>query len=429
MITTLACLSVGHEVLDGRVQDTNAPRVGALCRSRGLTLREIRTVPDELDAIATAIRDLARIADLVVISGGCGPTTDDLTREAMARAAGVPLVEDPGTVARLEAFFAGRGWPMPANNLRQAAFPAGARILQSEVGTADACLLTLDGTPVVSLPGVPREFEALLAQWVVPMLPEVPARARRSWCLMGAGESAVGAAVEGLGLPPALAVSYRASWPTVHVELSTDADGEQRLLEEAGARVDDALAPWRIGGSDPADALIRGLTAQGMRVALAESCTGGLLAAALIERPGASAWVERGWVTYANAAKVEALGVPWQLIETAGAVSGEVAAAMADGALARSMADMALSVTGIAGPEGGSADKPVGTVWFGLAFRDRVWTLRARLGRRSREAVRRGSAALAMAWGALALEGRPEALRSWSMVEDLRDQPRREPMS
>jgi nicotinamide-nucleotide amidase len=353
---------VGDELLDGRATDTNSTYIGGECAGAGARVMATYVVPDDVEAIENAVRAAAADADLVVVSGGLGPTLDDVTRDALARATHAVLVEDPGARARLEAKLTRAGRALDPINARQALFPAGADVLPNALGTADAFSASVGGARVVCLPGVPRELHGLFERFVRPTL---PGAARPTWSIAAAGlaESRVAQRVEALGLGDAFAVSWLASLGLVRVRLSHD---DPAALAEASARVSEALAPFALPGraSGVAEAVRDRCDAEGLRVVTAESCTGGLIAAALTELAGSSTFVEGGVVSYANAAKHALLGVDPALIATHGAVSGEVAAAMAAGALARSGAQAAVAVTGIAGPGGGSDEKPVGTVWI-----------------------------------------------------------------
>ncbi len=366
-MTRVALLTIGDELLDGRVIDANAAYAGRRLAERGTRLSEWRCVDDDIPAIAEAVRDLAARADLLVVSGGIGPTTDDLTRRALAEAAGVQVEVRPEVLERLRERYARRGREMPASNERQAEFPTGAAVLDSDVGTADACCIAVGGTDVVSLPGVPREFRALFDRWV---LPRIEARDVTRWSirLHGRGESGLADVVAPLTLPPGIASAWRATAPWVDVSLVGPPADVSRTARILG----DALAPWRVpeGATNWSEALAVALQRHGLTIATAESCTGGAIAAAITAVPGASAWFPGGVVAYANEAKVAALGVPEDLLARQGAVSHGVAAQMARGARTALGADLGVGSTGIAGPTGGSDAKPVGTVFIACARED-----------------------------------------------------------
>lgn len=369
-------VAIGNELLNGDLADTNTARLAGWLRRQGLAVRRGQTVPDDLDAIIEAFHRAAAAADLVLVTGGLGPTSDDITMEAAARFLGVPLVEDEPTLARLKARFADRGYPFTPNNARQALAPRGAEVLDNPVGTAPCVRLAAQGATFFFFPGVPRELEHLihlhLAPWVAA---HADVRPYRSILLktFGKTESSVATKLAELPLDPRVHIAYRAHFPEIRVSFHAD---------EGDAAVADALLAERrdvaraalgalIFAEDEAttfvDVVAALLTARGETLVTAESCTGGLVAAMCTDVPGSSRWFLEGAVTYSNAAKTRTLGVPEGLLAEHGAVSEAVARAMAEGARQRSGATWAVAVTGVAGPTGGSVDKPVGTIHFALA--------------------------------------------------------------
>lgn len=401
-------LAVGDELLDGRVADANTRDLGDALSQLGLELVGARTVPDARAVVVEAVRAAAAEADLVVTSGGLGPTSDDITAECIAEAAGVGLRFDAEAFARIEAMFAGRGIPMPESNRRQAMLPASSRTLENETGTAPGFVTPLGAAQVWSFPGVPREYRHLLD---CRLMPELRARlaqgrpqvlVRRTLRSLGLSESAVGERLGALERDHAdVRVQYRAAFPEILVRVVVrDTD---RAAAEARADALAALARVDIGGSvygagdEPLEErVLTALSQQRATLATAESCTGGLVAKRLTDVPGSSVVVRGGVVAYANEVKTAALGVPAELIEEHGAVSERVARAMAEGARARLGATWAIATTGIAGPGGGSADKPVGLVWFGVAGPGGTAAHAKRLPDFGRERVREMAAAWAL---------------------------------
>ncbi len=376
-------LAVGDELLDGRVADGNTRDLGDALAQLGLELCGARIVPDQRGTIVAALRAAADEADVVVTSGGLGPTSDDITGECVADAAGVDLRFDAEAFARIEAMFAARAIPMPESNRRQAMLPSTSRTLTNEQGTAPGFVTPLAGArgacEVWSFPGVPREYRHMLEDRLVP---ELRARlasgaptvmVRRTLRSLGLSESAVGERLGSLEREhPDVRVQYRAAFPEILVRVVVT--GADRAAAEARADALAARARVDIGGSvygmgdEPLEErVLRALDRRGATVAVAESCTGGLVAKRLTDVPGSSATVVGGVVAYANQVKSAALDVPAGALAEHGAVSEVVARAMADGARARLGATWAVSTTGIAGPSGGSDDKPVGLVWFGVA--------------------------------------------------------------
>lgn len=370
-------LTIGNELLNGDLADTNTQRLARFARARGLFIQAAQTVPDDLDAIVKALTRAASNTELVLVSGGLGPTSDDLTLEAAARFAGVELTTHAPTVARLEARFAERGLTMTPNNLRQARIPATAEVFDNPVGTAPHVQLQVGTTRLFFFPGVPHELARLCDDYLGPWLEtHAPIRRYRSaiFRTFGKTESAVASLIErALAPDPRMHIAYRAHFPEIQVSLHVDepdADEAERLLLTSSAIVREQLGD--IIFSERADdglmeVIAKALSSRGETLALAESCTGGLVARMCTELPGSSRWFIEGFVTYSNTAKTGRLGVAPELIAAHGAVSEPVARAMAEGARRVAGTDWALSITGIAGPDGGSAEKPVGTVHLALA--------------------------------------------------------------
>jgi nicotinamide-nucleotide amidase len=413
----IAYLAIGNELLDGRIQDTNQTFTGRALRDRLVSLRTACVVPDDPVQIADAVRSLSANHDLLILSGGAGPTSDDVTRASMALAAGVELVRNAEAEQRLRAKFARFGVSMPENNLKQVDFPDGAVVLPNRGGTADGCELQLGDCRVFSFPGVPREFEALLTEFVLPAI-STPERERWSRTLLGIGESHLAGLVDALTPLPSVSISYRASTPYVHLELSSNTGNEE--LARVTNALSISLAPWLIQGADAADQLAKLLQSRGMSVATAESCTGGLVASFLTDVAGASAVFHSGWVTYANDVKHRELGVLLETLEAHGAVSREVVSQMASGALSRSGADLSVALSGIAGPGGGSDEKPTGTVWIAVQSRHGAGVvLRAWLKRRDRRTFKHHAAVMALMAAARTIEGRTTDIHQWWGVEEV----------
>lgn len=412
-------LCVGDELLDGRTRDRNANTLGALATREGWHLSEIRTVADELGAIRDALSSLVRAADVVVTSGGLGPTSDDVTREAIAAAAGVALEVDPAAVERLHARYAARGRAMSETNLRQARFPQGARVHPSDVGTADPFCVDVAGARVAALPGVPSEFDALLEPMLRPLLPSVGGSSRAALHLVGIGESDIAAIVEGTDTA-GTSIAYSAHSPYVTLTIR----GGAAEVGSASGALSEVLGAWLVPEGAPSlpEALGRLFARDGLRLATAESCTGGAIASLVTDVAGASGWFDRGWVTYSNAAKERELGVPAELLERVGAVSAPVAAAMARGARSRSGAQVAVAVSGVAGPGGGTPEKPVGLVFIGVCGPAGGHVIRARFAGASRAEFKRHTAALALLASIRVAEGGRSARtsRAGDGVESLR---------
>lgn len=369
-------VNTGTELCLGDVINTNAAWIGQRLAALGLEVARQTIVPDG-GAVKEAIAEAAARADVVLVSGGLGPTNDDVTRESAAELLGLELHLDAALAAQLEAYFAQRGRTMSASNLRQARVPAGAQVLANPFGTAPGLYFPAElgaargwNAHLFLLPGPPRELKPMVEAEVEPrlraLLPDGASRRVLYLKLTGIGESDIVEAVEKqLEAVPRLELGYCIGRGDVDVRLA----GPQEAVA-AGAQVVRARLGDFILSEDRRileEVVVQTLAARAESVALAESCTGGAVASRLTDVSGASAVFGHGFVTYANLAKQQQLGVPAALIETHGAVSEEVVRAMAEGCRSVSGADHALALTGIAGPTGGSADKPVGTVWIALA--------------------------------------------------------------
>ena len=374
-LTTAEILAVGSELLTAHRLDTNSLHLTGRLNDLGVMVVGKSVVADRLDALDAALRLAIGRADIVVTTGGLGPTDDDLTREAIARVAGVAQHEDPRLLEAIAERFARRGMPMPAINRRQALVPAGAEALDNPNGTAPGLWMTVAGTVIIALPGPPRELQPM---WAAQVEPRLSTRTggrrvhRRVIKIAGRGESHIDEIAAPVyrawaGAVPAIDTSILASPGQVELHLSAvgpDAAALDRALDTAVAELVAAIGTpvFSVDGRELEVILGEQLQQAGETVALAESCTGGLLAGRLTSVPGSSRWVVGGVVAYANAVKVEQLGVPAALIETHGAVSEPVGAAMAAGVRARLGATWGVGITGVAGPDGGTEAKPVGTV-------------------------------------------------------------------
>ncbi len=371
-----AVLAVGSELLSTDRLDTNSLRLAALLERHDCELVGKAVAADDEAAIADEIRRRLGVCDLLIVTGGLGPTADDVTREGCARALGLGLRDDPAVWAEIERRFARFGRRPSPNNRRQAQVPEGATVLANERGSAPGLRLEAAGTTIFLLPGVPWEMERLLEREVEPWLAGRASgrgRERRTLRLAMRPESEVDEALE------PVYIEFERRWITVlaspgEVKIRLTAAGEPeargRRLTAMAERVRQVLGSTIYGEGEEGgleQAVGELLAAAGATVAVAESCTGGLVAERLTRPPGASRYFPGAVVTYANAEKTRLLGVDPDMLERCGAVSEEAARRMAEGARERFGTDFALAVTGIAGPEGGSAEKPVGTVHIALA--------------------------------------------------------------
>jgi nicotinamide-nucleotide amidase len=402
-------LTIGDELCRGEIIDTNSSHLAARLWDLAITTRWMTSCNDDEADIATALTQAVARADLVVCSGGLGPTEDDLTVDVVSRLAGVAPEFDGPSRTRMEAWFAQRSFPsespstrpstsasigtesaapsLTAIQLRQVRVPAGARVYRNPAGLAPGFEIELRGVPVVCLPGFPREIQAILEASLEKRFAELreaagaaPHIARRIYRVFGRGESQISQACRGLVDPIAGAsIHYQVKFPETLVKIVVrDPDGEaaaQKLAALDGA-LRERLRGFLYGDGDETliDRTVRRLIEAGKTVATAESCTGGMIGELLTRRPGSSQTFLGGAITYSNAEKTRQLGVRTDTLATHGAVSEPTVREMAEGARERFGADLAVAVSGVAGPDGGTPDKPVGTVWLALASEAGVTT-------------------------------------------------------
>ena len=371
-------LSVGTELLLGEIVDTNAAYLAEKLSELGINVYHKTTVGDNAERLAAALRISLGRCDVVLATGGLGPTEDDITAAAVAQVAGVELVEDEATAERIRSFARQRRIKLLDKLLKQARVPRGSTVVPNGVGTAPGFILPQESKTVIALPGVPAEMKAMAEQTVLPYLAELAAEegsatiVSRVLRLVGIGESQVEAEIseliQGQSNPTIapLARSYE-----VHLRLTArapDRAGAEGIVAPLEAAIRERLGEYIYGADDETlESAVGGLLREGnVTLAVAESCTGGLIGHRLTNVPGSSDYLLASLVTYSNESKIKLLGVPAETIREHGAVSAETAAAMAEGVRRAAEADVGLSATGIAGPTGGTPRKPVGLVYIGL---------------------------------------------------------------
>ena len=416
---TAVVVGVGDELLFGQTVDTNGAWLAQELSSLGFSVLRRWLVADRSDEIQAAVTQGMDLSELVILTGGLGPTPDDLTRPAVAELLNAPLQEDPKLVTELEERAQARGYDaLPANNRLMALVPKGARVLGNPKGAAPGLALEgRDGSVVVLLPGPPREVKGIYPHSVLPFLMDAfrtrlaPAY-HRMILTTGVPESVLSREIAPL-LPPDLgpvSIAFLPDLRGVRVRFTArginEAEAERRfdLLEEPLKAI---LDPYRFQASsgELAEALGASLLAAGAKLAVAESCTGGLIAKRITDHPGSSRYFLGGVIAYDNAVKVEQLGISEEILEAEGAVSQAVAESMAYGVARRFGAQAGIGITGIAGPGGGTEAKPVGTIWFAASFKCQTVSRHERfLG--DRDAVRELGAQAAMALLLRLLEGR-----------------------
>lgn len=371
---TCEILSVGTELLLGQILNTNAQFLSVQLSLMGIDVFFQQTVGDNHERLTGAFLQALERSDVVILTGGLGPTQDDITKEVVASALGLEMERHKPTAQRLTAFFAGRGLEMTPNNLRQAMFPRGAIILENANGTAPGCIVETGGKSAVILPGPPNELQPLFTDKVRPYLEarsdfSIASRVLR---IIGMGESSVEDAIKNIintqtnpTVAPYASLGEVTLRITAKCEKGTDPapllNGmEQRIRDILGDKIYAVDAPNM-------ETVVAGMLLKCKRkVAIAESCTGGMLTSALVKFPGISDALHESVVTYSNESKTQRLGVRAETLEKHGAVSRQTALEMANGLLSGGHADVAVAVTGIAGPDGGTEEKPVGLTYIAV---------------------------------------------------------------
>lgn len=371
-LPTVVLLSQGDEIITGQTVDTNAAWMAERLTDLGFSVTLKLAVGDRLDDIVQALRLAASQGDVLICSGGLGPTVDDLTTEAVGVVSGQPLVEDTRSLERIRAAFARFGREMSPSNRKQALLPQGATILDNDWGTAPGFSTQLGACVAYFVPGVPREMRGFFTHHIAPDLTRrftlEPGRLVMLRC-MGIAESKLEDLLKPFQDIPGVVLGFRTRMPENQVKLRCAASLGDAAIAELTQRVHDTIGSSVFGiNSGPVEQVVGELLrARGATVATAESCTGGQISGAITSIPGASDYFLEGACVYANAAKIRTCGVDPATLEAHGAVSEPVARAMAEGIRARAGATYGISSTGIAGPGGGTPDKPVGTVWIALA--------------------------------------------------------------
>lgn len=413
MNTRAAILAIGDEIVSGLTTDTNSGFIARLLRGAGIDITGFFSVADEEDAILGTFRRALEDADLVISTGGLGPTADDLTTACVARLASVPLELHEPSLRAIEERFRARGIEMPANNRKQALLPRDADPIPNPLGTAPGVLLRLPADHpeaggaqrlLVALPGVPREMSRMMEETVLPRVAALAGAVvigSRVFSTVGLTESKLDELLAGSVNPGEGRLSFRAAFPRLQARVTATAasPGEldarlDRLQAVISSRLGDHL--YAIGDVGLEDEVGRLLRESGATLAVAESCTGGLIAHRITDVPGGSKYFLEGIVAYANDSKVRALGVSPETIAREGAVSEATVREMALGVRLTAGATLGLATSGIAGPSGGTPEKPVGTVCIGLAWPEGIWSHTYRLAPRSRSWVKEMTAQIAL---------------------------------
>lgn len=370
--TRLQLLLTGNELMAGQTVDSNSAMIAEKLNTIGFSIARKVTLGDDFNALVEEMDTLSMHSDILIVNGGLGPTVDDLTAAALAKLAGVELCEHLEARQHLEQWCEYRRIQLNQSNLKQAFLPSGCTIIPNPVGSAVGFFLEHNHCLIICTPGVPSELRGMLNDTILGLITarfpgHTPPLTLR-FQTFGLGESTLQQMIiqQLPDWPEQVQLGFRAGLPQLEVKLSITHPDHTDILHEYRQRLYDLVGDYIIGTDSItlAEAVIAQLQQQGSTLTTAESCTGGLVAATITEVPGASSVFEAGFVTYSNTMKAELLGVSEDTLEQFGAVSEEVVVAMATGAITRSKADIGIAVSGIAGPDGGTDSKPVGTVWI-----------------------------------------------------------------
>lgn len=379
---TIALLMTGDELMRGDTVDSNSAKIASALAETGVVVQEKATVGDDRQRLSAAIARLAEDHAVLIVNGGLGPTSDDLTAEVIAQLAGIALVEHAKARTHVEDWCARRGITANDANLKQAFMPLGAQLIHNPRGSALGFAVDLGHCRVITTPGVPSELMAMLPEVLALTSERVATHSVHTLRLQtfGMGESSIQQAINdsGYAWPAQVALGFRAGLPQLELKLTVNDDAHIPLQRACLDHLQALMGDHIIGEASTtlAQALAHALREQHKTVTTAESCTGGLIAAMITREPGSSDIFQAGYVTYANDIKHRTLGVSLDDLDHHGAVSEAVVRQMLVGALAHSGADMGIAVSGIAGPGGGSEEKPVGTVWLAWGSSDIMHTRR-----------------------------------------------------
>ncbi len=374
----IGILTIGNELMNGRIADTNASFIAREANQQGWSVEAIMSVGDDFAAIKDRLNYLLAMTDAVICSGGLCPTADDITTEAIAKAFNLPLYTDENVLNFIKDIFINFNLRWVDNNAKQAMFPQGAEILPNARGTAPGFALSVNGKMIFVIPGVPAEAKLMVTNGVFPALRKHFPQdelyiVKQTIRTFGLSEAAVDNQVKYIDFQSlGVSIGFYPVFPENHIVLiaqSKNQDEAKKNLQKAQDEVSTHLQDYIFAyGEETLEGVIAGLlTEKKLTIAVTESCTGGMITSRLTDISGSSNYLERGLVTYSNAAKISILGVPAEIIEKYGAVSEETARLMAEGARKLAGTDLGLASTGIAGPTGGSKEKPVGTVYLAVA--------------------------------------------------------------
>lgn len=395
-------ICTGEEVLSGQILDTNAAWFASTMMDEGIEVQRRITVGDRLEDLMNVFIERSHHADVILVNGGLGPTSDDLSSEAMALANNEPLVENRIWRERIEVWFANNQRIMPASNLKQALLPQSAIMVDNPVGTACGFRVKLNRAWLFFTPGVPFEFKRMVRDEFIPFIrSEFKLKGNnaqvKKLLTLGYGESALQDKLNAIDLPEGMTLGYRSFMPYIEIKIFCRGENAINLSSELIAQMHSLLGTAIVAENKTslAEQIHTLLISSGQSLSLAESCTGGMLTSQLVAFAGSSSYLMQGLVTYSNQAKMKILGVKQETLDQHGAVSIATVEEMAEGARGILNTDYALATSGIAGPDGGTKEKPVGTVAIALATKNKVFSQMITISGRSRELVRQLSSAVA----------------------------------
>ncbi len=397
-------ITIGDEILIGQIVDTNSAWIARHLNDIGVRVKQISSVSDDRQHILTALAEAKNRADIILITGGLGPTKDDITKKTLAEYFGVGLVENKETLANVESIFLrlrGTLTNMLDVNKQQAMVPENCEVILNKNGTAPGMWFNVDGKIYVSMPGVPFEMMYMMEEGVIPKLKvtlKLPVIVHKTILTVGEGESYLANKIADIEdeLPPHIKLAYLPKLGQVRLRLSGDGEDEAMLkneIEGFAARITERVGKNVVAQQDITieEVVLNLMREKGLKLAVAESCTGGYISHILTQHAGSSDVFLGGAVTYSNELKEGLLGVKHSTIEQYGAVSEQTVTEMVEGALTNFNADYSIAVTGIAGPGGGTPDKPVGTVWVGVAKRGKTMVKKFTFGSKRTQNIERSA--------------------------------------
>ena len=381
----LQVLLTGNELMSGDVIDTNSANIAQQLKALGIDINRRVTIGDNIDMLIAEIAHMSKLCDVLIINGGLGPTTDDLTSEALSKVANEPLIKNKLALQHLHEWATKRVIKLDNANLKQALLPESANIIHNRTGSAVGIHININDCDIYCTPGVPSELKIMLNEELIPMLRKKVPQQEHSYTTrlqtFGIGESQLQTIIEEAfpDWPNEIELGYRADSPTLELKLTTYTPLAHSLKIKWLAKIKDLLNDHiisEITGTPITlpEVVIDLLKIKKLKLTTAESCTGGLIASQITSISGSSQVFEAGFVTYSNHIKESILSVPHQIINDNGAVSRETVLAMAKGALKKANADITIAVSGVAGPTGGTIEKPVGTVWIAYGTKENIET-------------------------------------------------------